>query len=751
MTAVDSSSCQQESYRVPTHSLLIAAQGGHWLFIGYWIFATMNSVKNIIAQKFDSLSFQDKLMIKQLGRQTPDLKIVQKTKKCKRFFNKAVYQDYQWLTGCPDADKLYCFPCLLFCRDKSRWSSVEGVGDLHNLVALAKKHEHSSFHKFSYLRLQRMGHDRIDVSLSLAHAEVIRRHNTEVDKNRAILKRLIACALFLAQDELAFRGHDESKANSGSRGKFKDLCSLLAKFDPTMKEHLETATVFRGDSKTIQDDLTACIAECVREQIREDLSTAPFVAVMADETTDVSCQSQCCIIFRYLRGSTVCERFWSFQEMSGKQTSQHLADLILGVLRDLNINNLVAQTYDGCSTMSGAVSGVQKRVREAYPLAQFIHCHAHKLNLVIQNSLQAVSQIRIFLQTLNGLHAFFRSPKRRAAFQAYCSKSAAIKVCETRWTFKARAVSAVYKSYKSLTEFFEDLINDENLHKSLWDVATIREATGFLSILSKFDFVFFLCFMHKTLGAAEILFKKLQAVRENASSCKRHVENFKEIICKLRTNENFETTMLEARTLWNKTETFEPVVKRRRTDLEDKATSLRRTYYEVCDHVVSNVEMRFDSYPCFVALVDETSFEKYESSFPLSLLRNLTESSYGHLFTEEELKSELELLYSDKSLRQPPDELLATIDEGHLLPAFPELHRFLQLILTFPMTTTSAERSFSCLKRLKTYLRNCMRQDRLSNLAVLSLEGDIARQIPDAKIIEKFANKSNRRIILHYR
>jgi hypothetical protein len=44
---------------------------------------------------------------------------------------------------------------------------------------------------------------------------------------------------------------------------------------------------------------------------------------------------------------------------------------------------IVAQAYDGASVMSGKDNGVQKQVRDIHPAALYVHCMAHKLNLVI--------------------------------------------------------------------------------------------------------------------------------------------------------------------------------------------------------------------------------------------------------------------------------------------------------------------------------------------------------------------------------
>ena len=46
------------------------------------------------------------------------------------------------------------------------------------------------------------------------------------------------------------------------------------------------------------------------------------------------------------------------------------------------------------------------------------------------------------------------------------------------------------------------------------------------------------------------------------------------------------------------------------------------------------------------------------------------------------------------------------------------------LFLTLPVTVATAERSFSKLKLIKNYLRSTMGQERLSGLAMLSIEND---------------------------
>jgi len=53
--------------------------------------------------------------------------------------------------------------------------------------------------------------------------------------------------------------------------------------------------------------------------------------------------------------------------------------------------------------------------------------------------------------------------------------------------------------------------------------------------------------------------------------------------------------------------------------------------------------------------------------------------------------------------------------------AFFEMNRLLRLAYTIPVTSVESERSFSCLKLIKTHLRTTMVDERLSNLIILSM------------------------------
>ena len=79
---------------------------------------------------------------------------------------------------------------------------------------------------------------------------------------------------------------------------------------------------------------------------------------------------------------------------------------------------------------------------------------------------------------------------------------------------------------------------------------------------------------------------------------------------------------------------------------------------------------------------------------------------------------------------------------------FPNLTVALRIFLTMPLTVASAERSFSKLKLIKTYLRSRMSNDRLTQLAVISIENSVARSISFDEILDKWASAKARHVTI---
>ena len=61
---------------------------------------------------------------------------------------------------------------------------------------------------------------------------------------------------------------------------------------------------------------------------------------------------------------------------------------------DININNCRGQCYDGAANVAGSINGLQSKIREMEPRALSVHCAAHTIILVVQDSVAEVAAYR---------------------------------------------------------------------------------------------------------------------------------------------------------------------------------------------------------------------------------------------------------------------------------------------------------------------------------------------------------------------
>ena len=239
------------------------------------------------------------------------------------------------LAGC---EEVFCYHCLLFhpdtlTKDSTVWIST-GVTDMHHLSEKIKKHEMSKIHMDSCWTFATIVRVNIATQLDEGYRLAVRRHNDEVSKNRHILNRLIQCVKFCGVFELALRGKDETEG-SKNPGIFLGLVDFVAQLDEVFDEHLKNATVFKGTSKTVQNELLECMLAVARERIVEEVKSACYLAIQADETMDVSTQKQLVLVLRYIDDNhAVQESFFEFIPISDS-TSVSIASVLLERLNQL--------------------------------------------------------------------------------------------------------------------------------------------------------------------------------------------------------------------------------------------------------------------------------------------------------------------------------------------------------------------------------------------------------------------------------
>lgn len=115
-------------------------------------------------------------------------------------------------------------------------------------------------------------------------------------------------------------------------------------------------------------------------------------------------KEQISVVLRYLYNGVIHEEFVGFKyaesvnaESLCKYITEHLFDL------GIDIKACIGQSYDGASVMSGHLSGVQARIKEYSEMALYVHCYAHRLNLVVVDCCKSVKFAADFFAQLQHL------------------------------------------------------------------------------------------------------------------------------------------------------------------------------------------------------------------------------------------------------------------------------------------------------------------------------------------------------------
>lgn len=593
------------------------------------------------------------------------------------------------------------------------------------------KHESSNSHLENAVKLGLLGRVNVAAQIDSAYRRGIDDHNRKVEENRYVLGRIITCIKLCGKCETALRGHDES-ADSLNPGIFRSIFETMCEGDSRLRRHYEAQPVFKGTSSTIQNELLDCMYDVYREEISKQVDNTSFVAVQADETTDVSCKSQMVIVLRYIMPDlTVTERFLEFVEVKDK-TGVGLSNSIKAVLEPLKLKEkLIAQTYDGAAVMSGNVRGVQTVMKETYPNAQFVHCYAHQLNLTLQQLCSArMSILKVFFADLTAFSTFFSGAPKRVAALAEATQRRIPRPPAVRWNFKSRTVNAVWETREALLQCMDHIRTQPG-----WDAVTISEAYGLSKKLRDRAFMQLLEFFSLLMPEVDVLYNTLQKRTIDAPGINSALCRFKENVQKMRQ----QTDALAATTHDG---TDEP---------GRRVSSTAPVMKEACDTVISQVEQRFSQSDHLIAakLVDSSFFPQHVLSFPTPEL-DCAVKLWPALGNKEKLKSELTTLYRHSELHTGNTalSLLKSIHENNLEDTFAETVILVKIIVTTPMTTSESERNFSTLKRIKTFTRNTMGQLRLNALAMLSIESQLIQQLQDfiPKVIETFCQRKDRRV-----
>ena len=371
---------------------------------------------------------------------------------------------------------IFCTPCVLFGGREAGGIKLKYLvsSPLQNFSRLTGNdgyltehlnkyyHQQAVLKSFDFLKTQETGND---VSTMVKTA-----HSREIAENRTALTRIILAIEHHGRLGLPLRGHRDSGAITLAdtinydQGNFRAVLQLMCECgDSELKKHLEKHKQGKGHyiSPRSQNELINCIGDVMIDTVVSEVKKAKYYSILADETTDISGQEQLSLCVRYVNSDfSVQERFILFEIVSDL-TGKGLAETILRLLDhvNLNIDDIVGQGYDGASAMSGNKSGVQKYICDKVPMATYVHCANHTLNLCLEKAGQ-IPEIQSCISTMKEIIVFFRESPKRSKYLALIveelSEDDESSTSRKNWRLKKMCPTRWVESQES-TEFFASM------------------------------------------------------------------------------------------------------------------------------------------------------------------------------------------------------------------------------------------------------------------------------------------------------
>ena len=617
-----------------------------------------------------------------------------------------------------------------------------------------KKHELSSSHR-----------EAVDMIINIPATTknigelLSQQHAISKEQNREALYQIFVSIKFLCRQGLALRGDGCEKD-----GNFQQLLLMKSELDANLKQWLKRKeNVYT--SPEIQNEILKVMGVKILRDISLDLQSSPFLSIMVDETRDVSNNEQATVVIRWIQDFEVYEEFlglYSLPSIDSNTIVSMTKDVLIRV--NLSINKLRGQCYDGASSMKGHRNGVAKQISEIEPRALYTHCYGHSLNLAANDTLKESKLMRDALETVREITKLIKySPRREGKFRSLKedSHSPGIRVlCPTRWTVRAESIASVLKNYDVLQSTWEEtsLITNDSETK-----ARIR---GVAVLMNTFDFIYGATLGEMLLGHADNLSSTLQHKSMSAAGGQEIARMTVQTLISIRSDQSFDLFWNNVNQFASKHDVSEPQLPRQRKRprrYEEGSSSgdfhetpknyYKQHYFEAIDLLINCIQERFNqpgykvysTLECLLMkacknenLEDELKFvcSFYKDDLDETLLRVQLTTFALHFQQVHGILNKISIFDLKKYFSS------LSVDQAALLD---QVVKLVQLILVMPATNATSERSFSALRRVKTYLRSTMLQERLNYLMLLHIHKERTDKLCIKTAINEFVEKTSNR------
>ena len=313
-------------------------------------------------------------------------------------------------------------------------------------------------------------------------------------------------------------------------------------------------------------------------------------------------------------------------------------------------------------------------------------------------------------------------------------------------------------NYEALIETCEDVVDEGG------DVGL--KADGMLKRLKQFSTLFGLRLSYLVFSAGEELSRTLQRkdcnIQEAINSSNLTGNYYK----RMRSDEEF-NTFYDGIVKESEDKTKPPSLGRQRKAparldvgasghcFSSPKTLHRQQYFEVLDLVYQELLRRFDQ-KSFSLLRDIEQLILRAANGNNFVIKETISDVYAGDLDLERLELQLKMLpdlvkcsnaaVPIKQVTKLETMCNVMVENPNNRKLFSEIDKMLRLYLTVPATSATAERTFLVLRRLKSYLRATMKQERLNNVILLNIYQSELDDLDIHGIAEKFAgcNESRR-------
>ncbi|CAB4016140.1 zinc finger MYM-type 1-like [Paramuricea clavata] len=451
-----------------------------------------------------------------------------KSKKTKSF-QASWYSWFDWLEYSLEEDAAFCYPCRKFSVKTSAVATSAltftetGYKNWANALDANKglsKHEHSETHKNCYAKwsdLKKIEADKekdIRSRINPDHEEVAR-------GNREYLSSLFKYVIWFTTNEVPMRGGDETE-ESKNPGKWISFIKLQLETNPAfLKLHqkfMSNRTAMDYTSKTSINEFIEIIADSVRLVICSQIkySGSGLFSASIDESKDTAKREELAIAVRYYVG-TVVERFYDLRPLEdfGAQSIMTFTKEVIDLIIERSGAAVISLGADGASVMSGEYAGVAELLRSGhFPWLIYIHCTAHRLNLVVNDIIKGSPLALDIMTMINSLYSFFNIPKIRSLYQTVYQElypRSQIRYLhqqiEMRWGCKFEAVDLLVDKPEV---FLETLVRVAMNRDKVHDPKHVERAADFYHKLITTKVVIGLIILRAYLAELYFLSKELQ-------------------------------------------------------------------------------------------------------------------------------------------------------------------------------------------------------------------------------------------------